>query len=103
MNEEEFEILTLDNGAEYAILDEFEYNGANYLFTVGVNENTNEVDLEDFLYFSQGFDQDGEFVEPLKDKKLFRELVLYQMTTELCEVPEYRKAFEDKLKEFGEL
>jgi len=66
-------IVTLDNGQDYVILEEVEYEGARFVYTVRVE---NQEDLTDDSMIFEAVNENGEeFLAPVEDKEVYNELI----------------------------
>ena len=95
----EDEILSLEDGSEYVLLDEFDYEGKRYFYTVGYDEE-NGYDTEDYLFFEHVFDENNEeYVEKIDNKRgYYKKLLAYELGTTFAEEPELRKMVEEQIK-----
>lgn len=66
---EELDILTLDNGRNYAIAKMLDYNKKKYLLLIEVDKDENL--LEDKLVVEMINDGGEDFLEIIEDKKLY--------------------------------
>lgn len=66
-------IVTLENGIEYLLLEELEKNGARYIYAVKTLED--ETPTDEYLIFEAIQDGDDEFLKEVNDRELYDELL----------------------------
>lgn len=66
-------IVTLENGIEYLLLEELEKNGVRYVYAVKTLED--EIPTDDYLIFEAIQDGDDEFLKEINDRELYDELL----------------------------
>ena len=66
-------IVTLENGKEYLLLEETVKNGVRYLYAVRTLED--ETPTNDYLIFEAIIDGEEEFLKTIEDQKLYEELM----------------------------
>lgn len=66
-------IVTLENGIEYLLLEELEKNGVRYVYAVKTLED--ETPTDDYLIFETIQDGDDEFLKEINDRELYDELL----------------------------
>lgn len=66
-------IVTLEDGKEYLLLEETEKNGVRYLYAVRVLEN--ETPTDEYLIFEAIVNGEEEFLKSVEDQKLYEELI----------------------------
>ena len=90
------DVITLDNDANYLILDEFEYENKNYLFTIGLYDDGN-LDYEDCIFLEKIEENNEIYVEKIADNKLIEKLLLIAIAS-LDESDELVTTLEQELK-----
>lgn len=93
--EVEDQILELDDGNRYVLMDEFDFEGKRYFFTVGFLEEG--YDFNKILFFEHGVEGDEEFVEEVKNNKLVKKLLAYELSSSVADEPELSKALMKEL------
>jgi len=82
MNDEfveiEDEILELDDGSRYVLMDEFDFEGKRYYFTVGYLEDGYDPKL--VAFFEHIVEGEDEYVEKVNDQKLYKKLLANEAT-----------------------
>lgn len=66
-------IVTLENGQEYLLLEEINKGGISYLYAVRTLED--DTPTEEFLIFEALKDEEGEFLKVVNDKELYDQLI----------------------------
>ena len=66
-------IVTLENGQEYLLLEELEQDGRRYVYAVRVLED--ETPTDEFLIFEAFYDGEGEYMKAVSDKPLYDQLI----------------------------
>lgn len=66
-------IVTLDNGTEYLLLEELTKNDTRYIYAVRVLED--ETPTDEFLIYEAIVNGDEEYLKGIEDKKLYDELI----------------------------
>lgn len=66
-------IVTLENGQEYLLLEELEKEGVRYVYSVRTLED--ETPTDEFLIFETIVDEDGEFLKVINDKDKYDALI----------------------------
>lgn len=66
-------IVTLENGFEYLILEELEKDGKKYVYAVKTLEDDNLTD--EYIVFEAIIDENGEFIKTVTDKDLYDQLL----------------------------
>lgn len=66
-------IVTLENGIEYLLLEELEKNDARYIYAVKTLED--ETPTDEYLIFEAIQDGDDEFLKEVNDRELYDELL----------------------------
>ena len=93
MKDEKYEvsddILELDDGSKYVVVQKFVYEGKEYFFTCGYVEGGYNV--EDYQFFEIGEDDEGEYVEAVYDKGLEKTLIGCVVADFVEEDPELAK------------
>jgi len=94
----EDQILELENGSQYLLLDEFDFEGKRYFYTIGYDEETG-YDENDYLFFEHGLDENKEeYVEKIEDEKMYKKLLAYELATTFANDPQLRPIIEAQLK-----
>ena len=94
------EVITLDNDANYLILDIIEYNDIKYLYSVGLYDN-GDLDYTDFVFFKETSDQEGFMVEPVLDDQIVKQLLLL-VIVDLDESDEMTTILQEELEKLNE-
>lgn len=95
----EQDIITLDNNKEYLLIDELAREEKQYFFAVEVI-NGNVCKTDSYIFLEAGEDEMGEYIEEVTDEKLFKELLLAELTREVTdEYPEIRQEIESMIEE----
>lgn len=66
-------IVTLDNGTEYLLLEELTKNDTRYIYAVRVLED--ETPTDEFLIYEAIVNGGEEYLKGIEDKKLYDELI----------------------------
>lgn len=66
-------IVTLENGVEYLVLEELFKQSSRYVYSVRVNPD--ETPTNDYLIFEAINDEAGEFLKPIENEELYSSLV----------------------------
>ncbi len=66
-------IVTLENGIEYLLLEELEKNNVKYVYAVKTLED--ETPTDEYLIFEALKDGDEEFLKEVNDRELYDELL----------------------------
>lgn len=66
-------IVTLDNGTEYLLLEEIKKNDTRYLYAVRVLED--ETPTDEFLIYEAIVNGSEEFLKEIEDKELYDQLM----------------------------
>lgn len=66
-------IVTLENGIEYLLLEELEKDGVRYIYAVQTLED--ETPTDEYLIFEAIKDGNDEFLKEVSDRKLYDELL----------------------------
>lgn len=66
-------VVTLENGFEYLILEELEKDGKKYVYAVKTLEDDNLTD--EYIVFEAIIDENGEFIKTVTDKDLYDQLL----------------------------
>ena len=66
-------IVTLENGQEYLLLEELKKNDTTYMYAVRTLED--ETPTDEFLIFEAIINGDEEFLKVVADKDLYDELI----------------------------
>ena len=66
-------IVTLENGQEYLLLEELKKNDITYMYAVRTLED--ETPTDEFLIFEAIINGDDEFLKVVADKDLYDELI----------------------------
>lgn len=66
-------IVTLENGQEYLLLEELDYEGKNYLYAVRTLDD--ETPTDEYLIFESMKENDEEFLKVVSDKELYDALI----------------------------
>ncbi len=66
-------IVTLENGQEYLLLEELEQDGRRYVYAVRVLED--ETPTDEFLIFEAFYDGEGEYMKVVSDKSVYDQLI----------------------------
>ena len=66
-------IVTLENGIEYLLLEELEKNDTRYIYAVKTLED--ETPTDEYLIFEAIKDGDDEFLKEVTDRELYDELL----------------------------
>ncbi len=94
----EDQILELENGSQYVLLDEFDFEGKRYFYTIGYDDE-NGYDENDYLFFEHGFDENKEeYVEKIEDGNLYKKLLAYELATTFADDPQLRPILEAQIK-----
>ena len=90
--EVEDQVLELDNGKKYVIVDTISYENIKYYYTVGYLEDGYNVD--DYQFFKI----DGEFVEEVTDDNLIKMLIGCVIADNINDHPELYESLEKAAK-----
>ena len=83
----ERDVITLEEGLDYLIVKEFEFENQTYFLAMGIDEEN--IYTEDHCFLTVGEDEKGEYVEEVEDKELLNKLYIIMSTEEaLDEFPE---------------
>lgn len=66
-------IVTLENGTEYLLLEEIEKNGTKYIYAVRTLED--ETPTDEYLIFEAIVNGEEEFLKVVNNKELYDELL----------------------------
>ena len=94
----EDQFLELDDGSRYLLLDEFDFEGKRYFYTIGYTEEEG-YDENDYLFFEHGLDENKEeFVEKIEDDALYKKLLAFELATTFAQDPQLRPILEAQLE-----
>lgn len=83
----EKDVITLDEGLDYLIVKEFEFEDKTYYLAMGIDEDN--IYTEDHCFLTTGSDEKGEYVEEVEDEELLNKLYIIIAADEsLDEFPE---------------
>lgn len=66
-------IVTLENGQEYLLLEELEQDGRHFVYAVRVLED--ETPTDEFLIFETFTDGEGEYMKVVSEKAVYDQLI----------------------------
>ena len=66
-------IVTLENGQEYLLLEELEQDNRKFVYAVRVLED--ETPTDEFLIFEAFYDGEGEYMKVVTDKAVYDQLI----------------------------
>lgn len=79
------DIITLDNGADYLLVEEYELDNNKFFLAVGVDEEEALLDDQNIQILYAGEDEEGEFVEVVEDEKILQQIYAAILTEEVAE------------------
>ena len=83
----ERDVITLDEGLDYLIVKEFEFEKEKYYLAMGIDDEN--IYTKDHCFLTYGKDDKGEYVEEVEDKELINKLYIIAAAEEsLDEFPE---------------
>lgn len=71
MNEKD--VITLDNGINYLIVDKYELLEGEFYLAVGIDKDE-ELDPDNIQILYLGEDEEGEFIEIVEDEKIIKDV-----------------------------
>jgi hypothetical protein len=77
------DVITLEEGLEYLLLTEIEYEDKNYFLAVAVEDEN--IYIEDHFFCTTGHDEEGDFIDEVMDKDLIQKLYVLLATSEAIE------------------
>ena len=77
------DVITLEEGLEYLLLAEVEFEEKNYFLAIGIEDD--KIYTEDHFFCTAGHDEEGDFVDEVTDENLIQKLYILLATSEALE------------------